>query len=77
MGDLQVMPQPIFPSEAQFDLSCFLSENSRYIRLYFEFKRNQFSASEVERLLKEFQRLLSAIVESGGKFHTVKFSGNY
>lgn len=62
-GDLKVTPQPVFPPEAQFDLSCFLSESTDRIRLFFEYKTNLLPAARIDELLEKFQRLLSQLCE--------------
>ncbi len=59
MGEVRVTPQPVFPPEAQFDLSCFVSETADSIRLFFEYKKQLMTSAQLNELLQQFQWLLS------------------
>ncbi|MBC8094864.1 MAG: hypothetical protein H7Y43_03530 [Akkermansiaceae bacterium] len=59
MGGVQVALQPVFPPEAQFDLSCFVSENADSIRLFFEFKEETLNSAQLDEMLRQFRRVLT------------------
>jgi hypothetical protein len=66
MGGLRVKPEPVFPPIAQFDLSCFLSEQPDSIRLFFEFKTSFFSADQINGILQCYEHLLTRFLENPG-----------
>ncbi|HEU5124613.1 MAG TPA: condensation domain-containing protein [Verrucomicrobiae bacterium] len=59
MADLQVSVQPVFPPVAQFDLSCFLSEQPEAITLFFEYRKAAFSSAQIKEWIAQFKQLLS------------------
>jgi acyl-CoA synthetase (AMP-forming)/AMP-acid ligase II/acyl carrier protein len=63
MGDLKVKPRPVFPPVAQFDLSCFLSEQADSITLFFEYKRHIISPERMAAKMEQFRHLLIHMVD--------------
>ena len=60
IGDASACPVHIPPPEAQFDLSIFVIEKGHEVNCYFEYKTDLFSARTIERIMSDFNNLLSA-----------------
>jgi len=64
MADLHVSVQPVFPPVAQFDLSCFLSEQPDAITLFFEYRKAAFSSAQITEWIAQFKQLLSQLTST-------------
>jgi polyketide synthase PksJ len=60
--DLQADVRPIFPAEAQFDLSCFISERPDTITLYFEYKKDILTSERITSFVDQIQQLLQRLL---------------
>lgn len=60
IGEINACPVHIPPPEAQFDLSLFVIEKGNQVNCYFEYKTDLFSARTIERIMSDFEQLLSA-----------------
>lgn len=58
MGGIHAEVSPVFPPQAQFDLSCFVSEQPDSVTCYFEHRKQAISTSRLTRLVQRFERLL-------------------
>ena len=60
--DIHAEVCPVFPSEAQFDLSCFVSERPDTITLYFEFKKAVLTSERITAFVDRIQHLLQELL---------------
>ncbi|HHJ52564.1 MAG TPA: amino acid adenylation domain-containing protein, partial [Caldithrix abyssi] len=61
-GDLQIMPVEAHSGTAKFDLTLFMQEAADHLTGAFEFNTDLFDKSTVERMVRHFEKLLTAIV---------------
>jgi non-ribosomal peptide synthetase component F len=64
IGAAHAVPQAVFPPQAQFDLSLFVAEQPDEIRCFFEYKPRRIDPREVNRMTREYQSLLTRLIES-------------
>ena len=64
MGGVQVTPQILFPPRAQFDLSCFVSEQPDEVVCYFEHIRDALEQAQVTAMVQKLDAFVARAIES-------------
>ncbi len=63
LPNLQITPASLDPGTARFDLTCSVMENGDELVVAFEYSKDIFDATTIQRMLNHFENLLTAIAK--------------